>query len=138
MTDHDLPPAGALAAAIAVSDATGDPIRDDVVAGLDLDLRRGGAVQLQVLMQHVAAGDGVGGWKVGMTSDCQVLWLPMFPSQSSEPLVTVPETAGIFSMPLAPSRQAAGSPAHVAFDSAPAVTTAVTSTSPSDSDTTAT
>ena len=68
MTDPDLPPAGALAAAIAVSDATGDPIPDDVVAGLDLDLRRGGAVQLQVLMQHVAAGDGVGGWKVGMTS----------------------------------------------------------------------
>jgi 2-keto-4-pentenoate hydratase len=68
MSDPDLPPAGALAAAIAASDAGGLQIPDDAVAGIELDLLAGGAVQLQVLMQHIAAGDSVGGWKVGMTS----------------------------------------------------------------------
>jgi len=56
-----------LIAAIVESDDNGSRI-PDAVAGIDLDLHRGAAAQLQVLDRHLASGDELAGWKVGMTS----------------------------------------------------------------------
>jgi 2-keto-4-pentenoate hydratase len=54
---------------IATADRTASSLTSDqLVPFADLEMHAAGAVQLQVLLEHLAAGDALAGWKVGMTS----------------------------------------------------------------------